>query len=50
VVKNARRDGFGVQTSALDEERLFRNGMSATPADAAGPVPVLGAGDTSPTR
>jgi maltose/moltooligosaccharide transporter len=51
VVKNARCDVLVVQTSALDEERLFRNKTAAAPADAAGPVPEVGGGSggASPT-
>jgi maltose/moltooligosaccharide transporter len=51
VVKNARCDVLVVQTSALDEERLFRNHTAVAPADAAGPVPDVGVGSggTSPT-
>jgi maltose/moltooligosaccharide transporter len=51
VVKNARCDVLVVQTSALDEERLFRSKTAGAPADAAGPVPEagVGSGGTSPT-
>jgi maltose/moltooligosaccharide transporter len=49
VVKNARCDVLVVQTSALDEERLFRKEDAVAPADAGGPVPGPGSGGGSPT-
>jgi maltose/moltooligosaccharide transporter len=49
VVKNARCDVLVVQTSALDEERMFRAASAEAAADGPGPVTGAGSGGRSPT-
>jgi maltose/moltooligosaccharide transporter len=49
VVKNARCDVLVVQTSALDEERMFRAASAEAAAERPGPVAGAGSGGRSPT-
>jgi maltose/moltooligosaccharide transporter len=50
VVKNAVCDVLVVQTSALDEDRLFAKENAGSAADSAGPVTAADPGGGSPTR